>query len=313
MARDARGGPDRSRAFTEPDGGTTDLSNDYLNHYVEVLLLIEMAPHDPSVSADLIDWWPVSYVEYFSSSRLDHAFRAKAAYEALPSEDRRRFERLVAAMETLATLAVFALQPPCAPDRASVVADATAPVLRRLISAAGAFLESGGRQPFPDDLPVNEAEDVINTIIGGRSTATPAASQAQVPAPKPDASTAINILVVEDDAMLRELYRRALRRAGYQVLTADGGENALGILQRWGERIDWLFTDIRLSGQIDGWAVGSAFSLNHPRRPVVYGSGFEPDGSRQVANSVFLRKPINVGELIAAFKQLSADGHTPTP
>jgi hypothetical protein len=99
MARDARGLPDQPAEGTESDGGVTGLSNDYLNHYVEVLLLIEMAPHDPTVCADLSDWWPISYVEYFSSSQLDHASRAKAAYEALPSEDRRRFERLVAAME----------------------------------------------------------------------------------------------------------------------------------------------------------------------------------------------------------------------
>ncbi len=313
MARDARGRSDQPEECTESNGGVTGLSNDYLNHYVEVLLLIEMAPHDPTLCADLSDWWPISYVEYFSSSQLDHASRAKAAYEALPSEDRRRFERLVAAMETLATLAVFALQPPCAPDRASVIVDAAAPVLRRLISAAGAFLESGGRQQLLDGLPMDEAEDVINTILGVQSTMTPAAPQANTSTPEPDASTTINILVVEDDAMLRELYRKALQRAGYQVLTADGGEDALSILKTWGERIDWLFTDIRLSGQIDGWAVGSAFSLNHPLRPVVYGSGFEPDGSRQVANSVFLRKPINVGELIAAFKKLSADGRRPKP
>ena len=160
---------------------------------------------------------------------------------------------------------------------------------------------------------MDEAEDVINTILGVRSTMTPAAPQANTSTPEPDASTTINILVVEDDAMLRELYRKALQRAGYQVLTADGGEDALSILKTWGERIDWLFTDIRLSGQIDGWAVGSAFSLNHPLRPVVYGSGFEPDASRQVANSVFLRKPNNVGELIAAFKKLSADGRRTKP
>jgi hypothetical protein len=39
--------------LTEATGGSgTSLSNDYLNHYVEVLMLIEMAPHDPSLSAD---------------------------------------------------------------------------------------------------------------------------------------------------------------------------------------------------------------------------------------------------------------------
>jgi CheY-like chemotaxis protein len=209
-------------------------------------------------------------------------------------------------METLATMAVFALQPPCAADQASVVVQVTAPVLRRMITCASAFLDSGGRQ-LPDDAAANEAEIVIETIIGTHSGAATADTDADAKTEDHTrAAESIRILVVEDDHLLRELYRKALQRAGYQVLTADTGEKALTLLREWGERIGWLFVDIRLPGLIDGWVVGSEFSLNHPLRPVVYGSGYEPVASRQVPNSVFLQKPINLGELVAAFKGLSA-------
>src|SRR5687767_10058229 len=55
------------------------LSNDYLNHYSEVLMLIEMAGDDPTIAADLADWQPVDYRTYFGASDLRRAADALAA------------------------------------------------------------------------------------------------------------------------------------------------------------------------------------------------------------------------------------------
>src|SRR3712207_3045210 len=65
------------------------------------------------------------------------------------------------------------------------------------------------------------------------------------------------ILVVEDEALVRDLLVVELREAGYQVVSADTGEKALAILQdrTCTRNVDWLFTDIRLPGVIDGWRV----------------------------------------------------------
>jgi two-component system, OmpR family, response regulator len=112
------------------------------------------------------------------------------------------------------------------------------------------------------------------------------------------------ILVVEDDTVLRDMLVKGLQKAGYVVLSAETGERALGLLREWGERIDWLFVDIRLPGLIDGWVIGSEFTLNHPLRPVIYASAYAPDFSRQVAGSVFMRKPVRVKEIVATFKEL---------
>jgi hypothetical protein len=120
----------------DPTGGAfspvcSGLSNDYLNHYSEVLMLIEMAAGDPVIAADLADWQPVDYRTYFGASDLRRAADALAAYDALPDESRLAFEKLVAAMDALASMAVFALQPPTDPATAPVIVDATAPALRR--------------------------------------------------------------------------------------------------------------------------------------------------------------------------------------
>jgi hypothetical protein len=113
------------------------LSNDYLNHYSEVLMLIEMVAGDPVIAADLGDWQPVDYRTYFGASDLRRAADALAAYEALPDESRLAFEKLVAAMDALASMAVFALQPPTDPATAPIIVEAIAPALRSLIARGG--------------------------------------------------------------------------------------------------------------------------------------------------------------------------------
>lgn len=152
---------DAAGAFSPACDG---LSNDFLNHYSEVLMLIEMAGDDPSIGAELAEWRPVGYRAYFAASELRRAADALAAYEALPEARRQAFEKLIAAMDTLATMAVFALQPPSEPDSAQVIIDATAPALRSLIAKAAAFLNSGG-QELAGDSEAEEAQAVIDSII----------------------------------------------------------------------------------------------------------------------------------------------------
>jgi hypothetical protein len=164
-AADAAGIPPHhdgsARAFSPLCAG---LSNDYLNHYSEALMLIEMAACDPEVAADLANWQPVDYRTYFGASDLRRAADALAAYDALPDDSRLAFEKLVAAMDALASMAVFALQPPTDPATAPVVVDATAPALRSLIARAGAFLNSGG-QVLPPETEAEEAQLAIDRVL----------------------------------------------------------------------------------------------------------------------------------------------------
>ena len=80
------------------------------------------------------------------------------------------------------------------------------------------------------------------------------------------------------------------------------GEDALAILRS--EHVDWLLTDIRLPGLVDGWIVGSEFTITHPLRPVIYISGTQPDSSRRPNGSLFLFKPVDASDLIGLFHRL---------
>jgi hypothetical protein len=146
------------------EAGPAGLSNDYLNHFSEALMLIELAASEPDVAADLAAWRPVTYRAHFEASRLRRAAAAIAAYEALDPERRAAFEDLTGAMDRLVRTATRALQPPCEAEDAVIVASVTAPALRRLVARAGAFLASNG-----DDLPregeIEEVQTVIDRLI----------------------------------------------------------------------------------------------------------------------------------------------------
>jgi hypothetical protein len=173
MERAAAGAAGVSCHCAKDDSGSSlscaGLSNDYLNHYSEILMLIEMAADDPAIADDLAGWQPMDYRAYFGASDLRRASAALAAYDALPEDRRLAFEKLVAAMDSLATMAVFALQAPSAPEGIAVVVEATAPPLRSLIAQAGAFLNSGG-QELP---PTGESEEAQLAIDRALENAEP--------------------------------------------------------------------------------------------------------------------------------------------
>lgn len=143
------------------------LSNDYLNHFSEALMLIELAADAPEVAEDLREWRPLDYRAYFSQSQLRRAPEALAAYDFVEPGPREAFERVVHAMDRLVTTAIRALRPPCEPQDAALVAEVTAPALRSLIAQAAAFLNSGGRE-VPCAGEAGEAQAAIDRLMAPR-------------------------------------------------------------------------------------------------------------------------------------------------
>ena len=102
--------------------------------------------------------------------------------------------------------------------------------------------------------------------------------------------TSTRVLVVQDEAIARELLVRLLRMGGYEVLSADTGERAFVIMREWRGRIDCLFTEIKLRGLVDGWIVGDEFQLLNPLQPIVYA---DADPARRMPDAAFVRKPFS--------------------
>jgi len=84
------------------------------------------------------------------------------------------------------------------------------------------------------------------------------------------------ILVAEDDAMLRRLAERILSRAGYTVLLAADGNEALALFEKHPDRIDLILSDV-IMPKMGGKAV---FDVLHDRRPglrFLFSSGYSGD------------------------------------
>jgi CheY-like chemotaxis protein len=116
----------------------------------------------------------------------------------------------------------------------------------------------------------------------------------------------VSILVVEDEGVTRDIVVRYFDQAGYHVLKAETGEEALKILDRKGAGIDWLLTDIVLPGAIDGWTVGAEFHERDPRRPIVYMSAFPPRRQALPVGGVYVPKPFSPAMVVDLFTRLAA-------
>jgi CheY-like chemotaxis protein len=120
----------------------------------------------------------------------------------------------------------------------------------------------------------------------------------------------VRVLVVEDDHLIREFVVEALREAGYDVIHASTGEEALAWCKR--QAADVLFTDIRLPGKVDGWQIAEHCREHDPDLPVIYATGFSPVEARPVPGSLSLQKPYHPDEIVKAVGQLGRGRGAPS-
>jgi len=108
-----------------------------------------------------------------------------------------------------------------------------------------------------------------------------------------------SVLVVEDNDDVRELAESVLGMAGYAVLAAASGEQALDLL-REGVRVDLLFTDVIMPGGMNGLQLVDEARRLRPRLPVLVTTGYmdELPGRGQGQRLNVLAKPYKHGDLL---------------
>ncbi len=137
--------------------------------------------------------------------------------------------------------------------------------------------------------------------VGGGTTFTlrfPLVAQDPLPADVLDTCagqrTRAHILLVEDDASVRELIRSMLAAAGHRVLVAAGGAEALELLDRAAEPVDLILADISMPG-MGGREVAAEATRRRPDLKVVFMSGYTDDpiirDGVSSSNLCFLQKP----------------------
>jgi hypothetical protein len=118
----------------------TGLATDYLNHFNEAIMLLEMVSSCPECLDDFLGWRPMSYREHFVASRFKGRDMAIAAYDAADPDLRGCLDALAGQMTAVleATRAAMATGMPC--DKATALAGHAASWLKPLVARAGAVI-----------------------------------------------------------------------------------------------------------------------------------------------------------------------------
>ena len=113
------------------------------------------------------------------------------------------------------------------------------------------------------------------------------------------------ILLVEDEALVLMTIESALQDAGYEVLSAGSGREAVATLEERVDELAALVTDVRMEAP-DGWGVARRARELKPTLPVVYVTGDSAHdwASQGVPGSVLVEKPFAPAQIVTAVSSL---------
>jgi PAS domain S-box-containing protein len=142
----------------------------------------------------------------------------------------------------------------------------------------------------------------IDPRVEQDSPLSPATSE-----PRPGAGT---ILVVEDDAEVREVAVEILQSLGYRILEARNGQEALELMQS-PEPLDLLFTDLVMPGGISGVALARQAQAMRPGLRVLLTTGYAGAEASAADEFPLIAKPFRSTELSRAIARVMAGGPGP--
>ena len=135
-------------------------------------------------------------------------------------------------------------------------------------------------------------------------------AESSAPSGNDDLTGKSTILLVEDETPVRIFAGRALRNKGYTVLEADCGETALEVMEREGESVEVIVTDVIMPG-MNGPTMIETITERYPNRnfKVIFMSGYAEDafvktyGEGREFN--FLPKPFTLKQLASKVKEIA--------
>ncbi len=123
-----------------------------------------------------------------------------------------------------------------------------------------------------------------------------------------DATHVPNVLIVEDEMILRMRAVDIVEDAGFCPVEAVNADEAISILESRSD-ISLLFTDIQMPGSIDGLKLAHAVHERWPSIKIILVSGqAKPSDAERPANSRFFGKPLGVEQMIAELQAMVGAG-----
>ncbi|WP_419757513.1 response regulator [Acidisoma sp.] len=116
------------------------------------------------------------------------------------------------------------------------------------------------------------------------------------------------VLLVEDEPLIREIMAESLEDAGFAVIQASTGDEAISVIRADMTTITALVTDFHMPGTADGGDVAHCIRQKWPNMPVVIASG-RPDAMKtswqEEHGYHLLRKPYGPRQLIGVLREIA--------
>lgn len=121
----------------------TLLATDYLNHFNEIVMILEMVPDIPDIMEEAKAWQAKTYPEHTRDSTFSDRDLAIEAYDHVPARYREPFEQTIGQMERLVASTIERMEQEIASHNAEVLrltADVVTRLLYQLIGTAAAII-----------------------------------------------------------------------------------------------------------------------------------------------------------------------------
>jgi hypothetical protein len=128
----------------------TGLASDYLNHFNEAIMLLDLLSSCPECREDFLAWQPMDYREHFKASRFKGRELAIAAYDAADPNLRGCLDTLAGTMTAVLEATRAAMTAELPPERMAALAEHAAAWLRPLVARAGAVINGQADVAMPD-------------------------------------------------------------------------------------------------------------------------------------------------------------------
>jgi hypothetical protein len=121
----------------------TGLATDYLNHFNEAVMLLEMIPDIPECAEDFLSWHPLTYAEHFTASHFKARDLAIEAYETADPILKSEFDNVTSSMTSILTAVSAAMAEARQDKTRATLAEQAVGWVKPLVAVAGGIINGG--------------------------------------------------------------------------------------------------------------------------------------------------------------------------
>jgi len=130
----------------------TGLATDYLNHFNEAIMLLELIPDMPDCYELFLEWQPLTYAEHFIKSNFKARDLAIASYESAAPNVRAEFDTVVATMTSILTAVGEAMRAVHQDKTRAKLAEQATEWVKPLVGVAGGVINGRDEESNVDDI-----------------------------------------------------------------------------------------------------------------------------------------------------------------